>query len=324
MKNAIISVALLSMSTIALSGQTAVTSQWVYPQARVNVRVVDEAGNSLAGVKAELAFCSATNHLDGAPIEGITDANGLFIAQGFCDGRLGTRLTKDGYYLGAANIPQFRKRKDGQWQPWDATYTTVLRKIENPVPVYAKWAWLTVPELGKPCGYDLMEGDWVAPWGKGKVPDFVFTMKSTYSNYLNYEVAMDLSFSAPLDGILKTELPKEFAQSEFKWPRQAPDAGYQPTWHQEFGTPNKLYRIPDIEKQKFFFRVRTVEKDGKIVSALYGKLWEGFQIGAENPKKFVIRLSYYLNPTPLDRNMEFDLKRNLLKKVGQFEEPRRP
>jgi hypothetical protein len=60
------------------------------------------------------------------------------------------------------------------------------------------------------------------------------------------------------------------------------------------------------------------------VSALYGKLWEGFQIGAENSNKCIVRLSYYLNPTPLDRNMEFDLKRNLLKNVGEFEEPRRP
>jgi hypothetical protein len=33
---------------------------------------------------------------------------------------------------------------------------------------------------------------------------------------------------------------------------------------------------------------------------------------------------YYLNPTPNDRNMEFDMKRNLFKKQSFFEKVKRP
>jgi hypothetical protein len=325
MKAIITFTAVVFVSALNTFCQSASAGQHIWPLARVNLRVIDETGTPIPDVRTEIAFCSATNHSEGVPVTGLTATNGVFVAQGHSYGTLGSRLKKDGYYLGWGNVPDFKIPKDGRWQPWDATYTTVLRKIENPVPVYAEWgARISVPEVGKPCGYDLMEGDWVSPWGKGKVPDFVFTMHNTYSNYLNYEVTMELGFSNPLDGIQKTELPKEYGQSEFQWPRLAPETGYQPSWRQEFGIPHKQYRVQDIEKQKFFFRVRTVERDGKIVSALYGKLWEGFHIGATSPQQCIVRISYYLNPAPLDRNMEFDLQRNLLKKIGQFEEPRRP
>lgn len=90
------------------------------------------------------------------------------------------------------------------------------------------------------------------------------------------------------------------------------------------GLPDNLNRIQDVEKQKFFFRVRTIERDGRIVSALYGKLSEGFQLAPKNASVCRIRLCYYVNPKPLDRNMEFDLKQNLFKNLKFTEQPRKP
>jgi len=322
---AIITILVFLLSFIIVSqGQSPLVGQRIYPQAKVRVRVINEVGNPVANVNTRVGFCSATNHSEIVRVEGATGTNGLFVAQGYSYGELGARLTKDGFYSGAGNIPRFSGAIDDRWQPWDATYTTVLRKIENPVPVYAKMAWVEVPEIGKPCGYDLIEGDWVSPWGKGKVADFVFILHRDYTNRRQFEVTVDIGFSNPQDGIQETELPKEFAQSEFVWPRQAPENGYNSTLRSTLTAPGRIPRIQDVEKQKFIFRVRTVEKDEKIVSALYGKLSEGFQLAPSNSKTCMIKLCYYLNPTPLDRNMEFDLKRNLLKNVGQFEEPRRP
>ena len=63
------------------------------------------------------------------------------------------------------------------------------------------------------------------------------------------------------------------------------------------------------DDQNYFFRVRTVKKDKKIISAHYGKIDRDIEFWG-NEK---LRFTYYLNPTPLDRNMEFDPKRNLLK-----------
>ena len=52
----------------------------------------------------------------------------------------------------------------------------------------------------------------------------------------------------------------------------------------------------------YYFRVRTkVDDGGNIVSAYYGKIYGDF-----------MQFSYYLNPTPNSRNVEFDPKRNLM------------
>lgn len=308
-------------SHLGLFGQT---NDWTFPQARVVVHVIDEEGKPVPGVRTRLGFTGPTNVNDIVPAEGITDTNGVFTGQGFSNGILGGNLEKDRYYPAAPNIPHFLEGQADRWQPWNATYTTVLRKIEKPVAMYARSGWIRIPAISKPCGYDLEASDWVAPYGKGKVSDFIFTLRFAYTNFNQYDVALDLSFTNPLDGIQETQLPKEYAQSRFIWPRQAPTSGYTNAWRVELGAPHKLHPIEDDEAQKFFFRVRTKEKDGKIVSALYGKLAEGFQLAPIDAKTCNVRLTYYLNPTPLDRNLEFDLQKNLLKDLNDEEAPRAP
>jgi hypothetical protein len=64
----------------------------------------------------------------------------------------------------------------------------------------------------------------------------------------------------------------------------------------------------------YFMRVRTVrDKDGRVVSALYGKIHGDFRwfIGTRAPKSG-LAFTYYLNPDGT-RNIEYDPKRNLLK-----------
>jgi hypothetical protein len=46
------------------------------------------------------------------------------------------------------------------------------------------------------------------------------------------------------------------------------------------------------------------DEKGKIISTCYGKIYGDF-----------LKLTYYFNPTPNDRNLEFDPKRNLFGKV---------
>jgi hypothetical protein len=60
--------------------------------------------------------------------------------------------------------------------------------------------------------------------------------------------------------------------------------------------------------------VRTVlDEMGNIKSAHYGKIYGDF-----------MQFKYYLNPTPNDRNIEFDPKRNLLKNLKAMEQVREP
>ncbi len=330
MKNQLLAVVLTSFC-VSLFGQPV---PFAWPTARVSILVTNESGYPLADVAVRAVFCATNDRSVVVPAEGFTDTSGLFNAEGHCDGTIGTRVTKPGYYVAGARVPEFRDAKDGRWLPWDQTVGVVLRRIEKPVPTYAKRTWVQLPQVGLPCGYDLMEGDWVSPWGKGKVSDFIFTIQNAYTNHNNFHVIMSLACSNQHDGIQSAELPREFAASQFKWPRTAPGGGYSAAYETQFGRPKFGFRIlgaldkrltsEDIQKQKFYFRIRTLERDGKIVSAIYGKLAEGFQLAIESPTMCKIRLSYYLNPAPLDRNMEFDLKQNLLKNIGQFEAPRDP
>lgn len=333
----VISLFMMGMLTLlCASGQTAKGSlpgDWTLPVARVTASLLDEQGNSLSGATVSLEFSEPKSGSSPVHKKGLTDTNGEFSGEGYSDGALGTLCKKDGYYLGSVPIPGFKNAADKRWQTWNVTYTTVLRKIEKPVAMYARNGSLKVPVVGRPCGFDLKEGDWVAPWGKGLIADFVFTAESHYTNSSHYDLSMKLAFSNPLDGIQAANLPEEFAHSQFIWHRQALEMGYLPSYGQEKGLPGKLYYIPsvpgirhleEVEKLKFYSRVRTVEKDGVINSALYGKLAAGFEMGMSSQREVQIVLNYYLNPTPLDRNMEFDLKQDLFKNLKFDEQPRKP
>ena len=71
--------------------------------------------------------------------------------------------------------------------------------------------------------------------------------------------------------------------------------------------------MPDPNRN-YFFRVRTAkDHEGNIVSAHYGKIYGDF-----------MQFTYYLNPTPNDRNIEFDPKQNLLGGLQSFEQVSAP
>ena len=64
----------------------------------------------------------------------------------------------------------------------------------------------------------------------------------------------------------------------------------------------------------YYFRVRTVlDGNGNVKSALYGKIYGDF-----------MQFNYYLNPTPNDRNVEFDPKKNLMENLGPLESVSEP
>jgi len=58
--------------------------------------------------------------------------------------------------------------------------------------------------------------------------------------------------------------------------------------------------------------VRTVlDEKGNILSALYGKIHGDITVSGTLRETSKIIFTYYLNPTPNDRNIEFDPNKNL-------------
>jgi len=162
--------------------------------------------------------------------------------------------------------------------------------------MYAKWVNLGMPAFDKPVGFDLTVGDWVAPYGKGQMTDIIFTghLEKRANGASDY--TLTVSFPNRGDGIQELTLTPEEKTSELRSPQQAPADGYQPQWIQS-NSPEleKRGATNHDENRSYFFRVRTVlDEYGNVKSALYGKIYGDF-----------MDFTYYLNPAPNDRSIEF-------------------
>jgi hypothetical protein len=328
MRNRIV-ICLGALAAVAATTNTTVNT-FERPTAKVTAKIIDETGAPVVNVNVRFFFSGAMNDNAVVKVEGVTDVQGEFTGEGHCRREIGTSVTKEGCYAGTVNIPKFQEHKEGKWQPWNSTAVTILRPIGKPVALYAKTIRTQIPVFDQPCGYDLELGDWVAPYGKGMTKDFIFTLHQEWRGNYDYDVRGELTFKNPLDGFQETTIPEAGKNSAFRWERLAPENGYEPkfqlqnTWYPTGSDkkPVRSFKSQD-EWQGYFFRVRTVEQDGKIVSAHYGKIRGGIAVYPNDPKPKIV-FTYYFNPTPNDRNLEWDTKKNLFGSLTDMESPREP
>jgi hypothetical protein len=145
-----------------------------------------------------------------------------------------------------------------------------------------------------------------------------------------YDSTLTISFSNDGDGIQSVAS----TGGGLRLPRQAPTNGYSPTLvKHEFETAtNILHETRAVRQSNFsadanyFFRVRTKkDSDGNIDSALYGKIYGEFGGYADMGKTmFRLNFTYYINPEPNSRNMEFNTKSNLFKNLSSLEQVSAP
>jgi hypothetical protein len=101
--------------------------------------------------------------------------------------------------------------------------------------------------------------------------------------------------------------------SQLRSSHEAPETGYGSSLSLPQGNSKERgqYGMADEDKN-YFFRVRTVlDERGQVVSCLYGKIYGRIEYFPVSYKTAKVRFTYYLHPTPNDRNVEFDPKRNL-------------
>lgn len=254
-------------------------------------------------------------------VEGRTDTNGLVhLTLESERGDLSVLVKQmPGYYLDNGNRFQMTKAASGRWEPWGRTNVLVVRRIVNPIPMYARIFNGTVPTNGRPVGFDMIKGEWVPPYGKGEVADFVF--RAEWKSYgrnqhrvLRFDAKMDLTFSNADDGICEVRIPYHAPPrgSVYRMPRLSPESGYvsRLSWKKyESDDGQAPAESPDLN---YFFRVRTKrDAEGRIVSALYGKIHGPIEFWV-NDQGASFAMWYYLNPTPNDRNTEFAVGKNLM------------
>lgn len=299
-----------------------------YHLGRVTVRVVDEEGIPVTNATAGIGFSKNIPAGEGwgtrpFPITGQTDTNGMFSAEAEGNPSGSCFARKEGYYPTLGVDFMFTNVVGDRWEPWNPTIAVVLRKVGNPVPMYAKRVPIEseMPVADEPVGYDLMIGDWVTPHGKGRVADFVLTVQRRVADWKDFETHLTLTFSSQLDGIqaIQEAGPKG---SAFRLPRTASETSYQAVWTKSIGyVPGKGYfQTQPKDCLGYMFRVRSaVDDEGQLGHALYGKIKGPIEFDARESKTAHIGFTYYLNPTPNDRNVEFDPARNLFEGLGPLE-----
>ena len=259
----------------------------------------------------------------------ITDNNGCAQVQGSSNnGEAGaTIVSADGYYTPAhSDVPRFRKKNFfGVWQPDNLVVTVKLQRVEHPIPLFVKKVWShnkeVFPKESDMLMFDCFIGDWLPPVGSGKVADIKFIRLPTQSLGLgendglkdeSYRDSMKVEFLGTDNGLL--EMPSTPTAS-LKI-RTAPESGYTPQYLCWKGRSLKLQRETNFDKNRCFcFRIRTRrDEEGRIKEAYYGKIYGDITFDfSVNPVVPVasVQMHYYLNPTSLDRNLEWDMKNNL-------------
>jgi len=240
-----------------------------------------------------------------------------------------------GFYRDYGDYYKFNEVKEGRWEPWNPVIDVVLKPIIKPIPMYARkmgdiTRLLELPvAAGQSVGFDLMVAEWVAPYGKGKVADLVFTLNELVpltdaENPFDY--TLTLTFANEGDGIQSVFAPPHKG-SDLRLPRFAPEGGYEAKLEKRIGRSarGQPLNTGTREDQNYFFRVRTVlDEQGRIKSALYGKISGDMACDVINSRKGYVIFTYYLNPTSLDRNLEFDPQHNLSKGLRRSEKINEP
>jgi hypothetical protein len=169
--------------------------------------------------------------------------------------------------------------------------------------MYARYIDSEPPLNGKPVGYDFLAGDWVSPNGKGQTADIIFLREYSKRSLNDYDYKLTVTFPNKGDGIQTFTEPTGQKGGGLRSPYEAPGNGYEPVITRVNISHPPATLIWDHDPNRIYFlRVKTVlDEKGNVKSALYGKIYGDF-----------MQFTYYLNPTPNDRNIEFDPKHNLI------------
>lgn len=309
----------------------------------LSVEVADDAGRPVAGAaiiagKVERVPGGAPWQGESKRVEGFaTDATGSarldYKSLPFAGEKVS--ITKEGYYsyYGSALWKPVGKFDSGKWQ---ASIKAVLKPVIKPIPMRVyRGLRMRTPEFGVAYGLDLELGEALPPFGGGKVADIVIKLEGTRNTTApGGKDALDFAATIQCpekdDGLVEFLIddPVEFSKgSTLQSSNLAPAEGYLPTITRavKITSGGDYARFFEMQREaspkSCYFRVRTKkDSQGNIISAHYGKMYGPLEVrpalqslGHDVSKgQGGLYINYlYFNPTPNDRNVEFDVKRNL-------------
>lgn len=275
----------VSLLTICFAANARITYQLSMKGAlaKIRFRVVDQDGFAVSGAKVWGGFTCGNRLDDYVLVDGFTDTNGMYVAEGNCNEFLRIEVRKDGYYRTNEKI-YFRRLKadpivvDGKWQPYDGMRTIILKRMLQPhdmlgfncppqrkIRIYDEWL-----------GFDLEKGDFIPPVGNGSETDMLVRFHLSGEMPYDWSIRMDVSFTNyPYAGAYRL---KKDDWSDMKSVYQADtNAIYLSELSFRYAR-EKGNRRPIVEKldkgEYLVFRTRTkIDREGRLLSARYGKLY---------------------------------------------------
>lgn len=274
-------------------------------KAKIIYRIVDDVGNPLVNQRVHYVWQNDYPRKTWGEYAN-TDTNGEFVAQAKVGAEMTVGVRQTEFYKSWDRVVFYACDgisplvKDGKWQPYGENRTLVVKRKRNPVeaPTLLHTV-INVPATNVWLGLDMETFRWVKPYGDGLHSDMLLRFNSDPIN--KYEVnwaTMDVSFTNnPYAGFYV--LPKD-GFSEMK-------SVYHADTNMAFRTEitYSIGRLPKDDNllddgHYMVFRTRTtVDDDGKLVSAHYGKIYGRWGIWGGTKARMM-----FFNTTPNDTNLE--------------------
>ena len=311
---------LCAMQTVAFKQDTPYRNARVHGAfAKIELKVVNEEGAPIPDANIDV-FMGMNFRVKGYSIAGRTDTNGVFVFEGkTCGDEISVNVSKPGFYRTSksfkfAEMGHEHDVVDGRWQPYGAVEKVVLRDIRAPIemPKELFWKFKYTKAINTWIGYDIKENDFVVPNGNGRVSDFEVYIDWNGAWLPMYRgMAVKIRFTEPFGGYYAYELS---ANSEFKGPYVAsPDSICTTSAEFSEHVQDNGCRVQRSFDHSKCWVVRSrckVSPDGKLIAANYSVIYDiVFTCKKDGYAGFCITGAF--NPTPNDRNLEWDKKNNL-------------
>lgn len=322
-----------------------------FNKAYLTVYVVDPENNTplgganvIANFVDDIGWRAWTEPPNPDIAKGVTDFEGLCRLEGRTNcGKSSCWIDKapTGYYEPAygENVKYANRSLLGTWQPDDIVVTLAVQRVEHPIPLYVQRAILDggrnsvggFDGTNSVLRFDFVVGDWLPPEGKGEYADMTVTTEyklrdivkdGKYRIQVFYDFLSRIEFSGPGNGLVEKSTSGQNCGIRI---RTASEDGYVPSKAIRFGRRRKITSTVGVYPQyyedsdsdmNYCFRIRSrYDEAGTLVEAYYGKIYGDFRFKGTDKGGFTgMNFLYYLNPTPNDRNLEWDMKNNLCDK----------
>lgn len=307
-----------------------------HPSRKVVVSIVDVDGAPVQGASVKAVFDTGIRgdpDKAGNVVTVQTDADGNATLAGRTAYPVDVIVSKEGYYRSKMEVAftEYDEATDKTIEHDERSVTIKIKAILAPVPLRALRFEGHLPAANKDIGFDFEAGDFVAPFGSGKISDLIFRYDGWVKSTREFSGQLTASFVGDMDGaydasemvyppselLFPYAVPKEasFSSNPLKWERKRlPGGNGRAAYDNEDPSAN------------YFLRTRSVKDlEGNVQRANYAKLQDGLTFDPRSDEGVCyLQFTYYFNPQINVLNLEFDPDRNLFSDLDRKEKVFKP